>query len=100
DSLCRPSGNRTEATSSSFPRVRRCSTNPDSIMAMGPCPIRSPNCPESYPNCIRDIEPIVHLQTRYYANHFQPRAARLRVGTVQDRIALDGCTMLIVRAEC
>src|SRR5207302_9058114 len=82
-SLCKPSDKRTDLTSTSFPRVRRCSTNPDSIRAMGPCPIRSPNRPESYGNCIRDIEPITHVETRYYDNQFRTEPALLRVGVLQ-----------------
>src|SRR6266550_2494961 len=84
-SLCKPSDKQTDATSTSFPKLRRCSTNPDSIRTIGPRPIRLPNRPESYGNCIRDIEPIAHAaQTRYYANHFPPDRALLRVGAVQD----------------
>src|SRR5437870_3915563 len=98
-SLCKPSDKRTDATSTSFPRVRRCSANPDSIKAMGPCPIRSPNRPESYGNCIRDIEPIAHVQTSYYADHFPPEPALLRVGAVQMGIALAGVMILIARAD-
>src|SRR5207248_5268488 len=43
--------------------------------AMGPCPIRSPNRPESYGNCIRDIEPIVRAQTRYYGQSFPAKSS-------------------------